>query len=281
MIRPGIPIREGQVARHYDELDPFYRSIWGENLHHGLWRTGMETPDQAIRNLTEEVAVRARIEPGSRVCDVGCGYGGTARHLTERFGCSVVGITLSAAQYRLACRTSGAVNDPRFLLADWLEVSLAPASFDAVIAVESFSHMEDKADGIRRAREVLRPGGHLVLAVWMAAPRPGGWQRRQLLEPICDEGRLPGIATEAEYRRWIRDAGMELLEIDDLSRRVRRTWSVCLRRMTALLVRDRAAWRYLRDSRNSERRFAWTVARMWLAYATGALRYALITSRAP
>src|SRR5205085_1479125 len=36
------------VARHYDELDHFYRNIWGEHVHHGLWRRGDESPEIAV-----------------------------------------------------------------------------------------------------------------------------------------------------------------------------------------------------------------------------------------
>jgi hypothetical protein len=35
------------VGGHYDELDAFYRYIWGEHLLHGLWTSGKETPEKA------------------------------------------------------------------------------------------------------------------------------------------------------------------------------------------------------------------------------------------
>ena len=43
MIVPRDPQSAAAVADHYDELDPFYREIWGEHVHHGYWATGRET----------------------------------------------------------------------------------------------------------------------------------------------------------------------------------------------------------------------------------------------
>ena len=44
MIASSQEIRPEAVASHYDELDRFYRDIWGEHVHHGLWLRGEETP---------------------------------------------------------------------------------------------------------------------------------------------------------------------------------------------------------------------------------------------
>src|SRR5215203_2887251 len=83
---PVIYPREAQtaadVAGHYDELDPFYREIWGDHVHHGYWVTGQETLQEAVEGLVDLVASRLALTPGERVCDVGCGYGATAELLT-------------------------------------------------------------------------------------------------------------------------------------------------------------------------------------------------------
>jgi tocopherol O-methyltransferase len=43
MIVPREPQTGEDVAGHYDELDHVYREVWGEHVHHGLWRTGRES----------------------------------------------------------------------------------------------------------------------------------------------------------------------------------------------------------------------------------------------
>lgn len=98
MIEPRAPQGRAAVAAHYDDLDRFYRDIWGEHVHHGLWATGRESSDEAVEALVALVAELAEIRPGHRVCDVGCGYGATSRMLAARYGATVTGLTLSEAQ---------------------------------------------------------------------------------------------------------------------------------------------------------------------------------------
>lgn len=215
---------------------------------------------------------------GERVCDIGCGYGGPARAFAHRHGARVVGITLSRRQAEHARRGDAPPHGPSFVVGDWLHNPFPDARFDVVVAIESASHMTDKARFLSECRRVLVPGGRVALAAWLAAEEPTAWQRRRLLEPICSEGRLPGLASASEYRTWMTDAGFEVMSFDDLGAEVRRTWTICVRRLARRLLRDAEARRYLLDSRRSERIFALTVGRIWLAYRVGALRYGVFTA---
>ncbi len=267
------------VASHYDELDPFYRALWGEHVHHGLWESGRESHVEAVENLAARVAARARIPSGGRVCDVGCGYGGTARFLATRSKAEVTGITISAKQYEEASRIGG--EGLSFILADWLENRLPDASFDAVIAIESTEHLPDVARGIREMGRVLVPGGRLVICAWMAGPSPSAWERKHLLEPICREGCLVGMGNEEDYRGWISGAGLRMESAEDLSKQVRRTWPLCIRRTVSSFFRDRETRRFLLDRGERNRVFALTLLRIWLAYLTGAMRYVVFTAVKP
>jgi tocopherol O-methyltransferase len=60
------------VANHYNELDVFYRELWGEHLHHGLWITGQESSQVAVRHLVDVVAKEAQIKAGDHVIDIDC-----------------------------------------------------------------------------------------------------------------------------------------------------------------------------------------------------------------
>jgi len=279
MITPNSPPAPDVVARHYDALDRFYRELWGEHVHHGLWTTGDESPAEAVVALARRVADRAGARPGARVCDVGCGYGATARLLAAEHGCDVTALTVSRAQYDHAVRADPFAHNPTYLLRDWLDNRLPSASFDAVVAIESTEHMADRRRCMTEMARVLRPGGRAVICAWLAAEQATPAQERLLLEPICREGRLAGLATESEYRLLLEEAGLAVDRGEDLSWRVARTWPTCIRRLAAGLVRDPSYRRFLLGASNADRVFALTLVRLWLAYRSGAMRYVLFVAR--
>jgi tocopherol O-methyltransferase len=270
--------RERDVAAHYDDLDEFYREFWGEHVHHGLWTSGRESPEEAVERLIEMVAREAAIGPGSRVCDVGCGYGATARYLASRFGAEVVGLTISPKQYSYAVqKTEG--DNPTYLLRNWEQNELLPDSLDAVVSIECLAHVEDKPRFFEEIHRVLKPGGVAVVLAWLSCENPGAMARRRLLQPICDEGRLAGMGDRGEYTAMIEAAGLHLLSFRDLSSQVARTWTICLCRVLAKLAVSRRHRRYLWERPSANWVFLVTLFRIRLAYATGAMRYGAFVMR--
>lgn len=281
MVQSKPLASENEVGAFYDELDRFFREIWGEHVHHGLWESGRETPEEAVINLIVRVAELARIEAGDTVCDIGSGYGGTARELAARYGAQVTGLTVSPVQYRHAKKLNDGSESPHYLLRNWYHNGFPDAAFDAVIAVESLAHMRDRETALAQAHRVLKPGGRLALCLWLANETPAPWQRRHLIEPICRGGRLGGLIGAGEYRRLLIEAGFELDAFDDVSRSVARTWSICIRRALAGIFSDPGYARYLLDRSKRNRRFFWSLFRMRLGYAVGAMRYGLVAAHRP
>lgn len=282
MITARTPFSTAAVAGHYDSLDAFYRRLWGEHVHHGLWTIGCETPEEAALALAERVVRALGLRPGARAVDVGCGYGGTGRLLAAR-GVRVTGVTISEAQasYARAQPSPEGSEAPTYLVRDWLENGLPDGHFDAALAIESTTHMPDRDRVFAEIARVLRPGGRLVLCVWMVREAPSAWETRHLLEPICREGRLAGMGSAAENRAWIENAGLHMEAFEDWSGRVARTWTVCLARAARLVLADPEARRFLRDAEASDRAFALTLGRIRAAYALGAMRYGLFVARKP
>jgi tocopherol O-methyltransferase len=248
-------------------------------VHHGYWATGREDAAEATVALIDLLADRLKLLPGLRVCDIGCGYGATARYLAERFALDVTGVTVSAAQAQIARSRDVAAGSVSIQLLDWLGNSFATASFDRAYAVESSEHMIDKQRFFNEAFRVLRPGGLLVVCAWLAADDPRPWEVRHLLEPICREGRLPGLGDEADYRGFAEQSGFAVLAVEDLSDRVRRTWGICIRRALGRLVRSARYWRFLLDGKAGNRIFAVTLFRIMIAYRTRSMRYCLLVCR--
>jgi tocopherol O-methyltransferase len=265
------------VAAHYDDLDDLYRSFWGTSLHHGYWITGKESTDEAVANLTRLIAQRGGMKPDEKICDLGCGYGAAAALWQREFEVDVTGITVSEKQFRYGI-SAIANSRVRLIHGDALNNGLPAASFDIVTAVESSEHMADKKNFFAEAHRLLRTGGRCIVAAWLTGDRPGVRETKYLLEPICREGRLPNMASAKEYREMLAAAGFQDIQYADLTAQVRKTWSLIARRIGARFLSDPAFRRLLADPQFTNRIFAKTVFRIWLAYRTGAMRFGLFAA---
>jgi SAM-dependent methyltransferase len=105
----------------------------------------------------------------ARALDVGCGEGVLTREL-RAVSQRVVGIDLDLPSIELARRQGG--EGIEYVLGDFLEHSLEPASFDLVASVATLHHV-DAETGLTRMAELVRPGGALVVVGLARSRRPG------------------------------------------------------------------------------------------------------------
>jgi tocopherol O-methyltransferase len=281
MIHPGKAQTAADVGGHYDELDRIYREIWGEHVHHGLWRSGQESPREATEALIALVAERLALEGGERLCDIGCGYGGTARFLAEHYRAEVTGLTISAAQAEYAATQTTSRGTVDIYTRDWLANDLPAARFDGAYAIESSEHMIDKLRFFSEANRVLRPGGRLVVCAWLAKSDPRPFEVDHLLEPICREGRLPGMGSREDYEAMAQATSFVPCGFEDVGRQVGRTWAICMRRVAARLVTDPGLRRMALSRATKNRSFLLSLPRLWFALRTGAMRYGVFAWQKP
>ncbi len=146
--------RAGHSARaHYDLGNDLFAAMLGPRLVYScaVWENAA-TLDQAQEAKLELICRKLDLRPGLTLLDIGCGWGALARYAAERFGCSVVGITLSPEQAALArdrCRGQPV----QILLQDYREVR---GRFDRVVSVGMFEHVGPK--NYRAFMRVLRRG---------------------------------------------------------------------------------------------------------------------------
>jgi SAM-dependent methyltransferase len=105
--------------------------------------------------------------PG-RLLDVGCGTGELAAYFAGR-GWRASGIEPSAGAVAAATARGIEMHHGTIDDAPW-----PAASFDAVTFNHALEHVPDPLDALRRARDLVRPGGLVLVSV----PNFGGWQRR-------------------------------------------------------------------------------------------------------
>lgn len=273
MLCSPFKVTADEVRDHYDELDEFYRSIWGRNLHHGLWSPGdSSSVEAATTRLLNLLLPALSLKPGIRLVDIGCGYGADAHRIAEQTGAWVSGITLSHAQEKNAREiippSRGAASIEQ---GDWLQNTYPAQSFDSALAIESLSHMQDKKRFFFELHRVLVPGGRAAIACWTIDPAPSAAEKL-LLRILCLSGALPSFGSICEYRKLAYRVGLSPLESRDLTTFVEPTWALIARKAIQSLTHPRFLAATLKLAlRRPLLSFAIPV--MILAFRTGALRY--------
>ena len=124
--------------QHYDLGNDFFQAMLDPWMQYScaVFQEGDDLAAAQQRKL-EIICERLQLEPGHRLLDIGCGWGGLARFAAEKYGCSVVGLTISREQYQFAQRWCRGL-EVQIQLRDYREID---GKFDRAVSVGMVEHV--------------------------------------------------------------------------------------------------------------------------------------------
>ncbi len=203
-----------------------------------LVRCYEEAPARVRQYLEEEIRfAQARVRPGDRVLELGCGYGRVLLRLAE-VAALAVGIDSAHASVRLARRRGQTFRNARFLTMDALALAFPDGCFDLVACVQNgiCAFGVDREALVREAARVLAPKGRLLFSTYAEVfwPHRLEWFERQAAAGLvgeidrdgtgdgviaCKDGFRVGLLRPAEGRALCGRLGLacSVLEVDGSS----------------------------------------------------------------
>lgn len=168
------------------------------------------------RDATRELAALVQLDASHQVLDVGCGIGGSARHLATEYGCRICGIDLTEEYCRVAAMLSdrcGLSAQTSFRAASALELPFADASFDIAWTEHVQMNIADKARFYGEILRVLKPGGKLLFHDVFQGP--GG--EPHIPVPWAGGASISHLGAPAEIARLLQSIGLRQLHWEDVS----------------------------------------------------------------
>jgi cyclopropane-fatty-acyl-phospholipid synthase len=248
------------ISHHYDVSNAFYRLVLGPSMTYScaVFHDPTDTLEAAQANKYELICRKLGLEPGMRLLDVGCGWGGMVMHAAEHHGVRAVGVTISRRQADLAEKRvaeAGLSKDVEIRLQDYREVTDGP--FDAISSIGMFEHVGEARLGeyFSRLRALLRPQGRLLNH---GISRPAGQRARLPARSFVNryvfpDGELHNVGRVVSI---VQDAGFEARHLETL----REHYALTLRQWVANLE---AHWDEAVDEVGQAR------ARVWRLYMAG------------
>ncbi|HJP31653.1 MAG TPA: cyclopropane-fatty-acyl-phospholipid synthase family protein [Candidatus Latescibacteria bacterium] len=189
------------VTHHYDVSNDFYK-LWLDDrmVYSCACFTEQDNDlDRAQLRKLDMLCRKLRLQPGQRLLDIGCGWGGLLRHAVEQYGVEGVGITLSAPQADEAnarFAAAGIADRCRAEILDYRD--LADEGFDAIVSVGMVEHVggEHLDEYFAAAYRLLRPEGVFLLhGIGDLAGRPERKVRGFVRTYVFPDSDLPPITT--------------------------------------------------------------------------------------
>lgn len=184
------------IKKHYELGNDLYESFLDASMQYscGYWQNSTDL-DHAQINKMELICEKLDISPGMKILDIGCGWGGLARYIAERYDVKVYGINICEKQLVYAkdlCKELPIT----FLSIDYRDLVNLRTKFDRVISVGMFEHLGPKnyTSFMSVVYQVLKPDGLFLLHTIGSQKSTNMCGSLWLNKYIFSHGVLPSLA---------------------------------------------------------------------------------------
>lgn len=208
----------------------FHKIIYGEHIHIGIYQTGDESIPEANLRTLETISTLLNLDISSMVLDIGSGYGGAARYLTQQVNCHVDCLNLSKVQNEInrelnkQRRLDGFI---RVLDGNFQEIPTAKNTYDRVLSQDALLYSSDRLQVLQEVSRVLKKGGQFLLTDVMLSDNCPAEVHKQTLEIVG----LESLASVKTYRAIAKDTGFDEIQVIEMPEQVNQQYQKTLNSM--------------------------------------------------
>jgi cyclopropane-fatty-acyl-phospholipid synthase len=209
------------IHAHYDLGNAFYE-LWLDgtmNYSSGIFETPETSMCEAQHAKVRRALRMAGVQPGSRVLEIGCGWGALAEMAVTEFDASLVGVTLSTEQLAWAnerMARTGAAHKADLRLQDYRDIGQTSddAAFDAICSIEMVEAVgrEYWPTYFQTVARLLKPGGRACVQSIVIADEL--FERYVSSTDFIQQYIFPGgcLPCPREFRAQAHAAGLEVID---------------------------------------------------------------------
>jgi sarcosine/dimethylglycine N-methyltransferase len=214
----SIPVETARSYYNSADADHFYATIWGgEDIHIGLYEKKEDSIFEASHRTVQKIASLLTLNEGTKVLDMGAGYGGPARYLAKTYNCHVDCLNISDVQNqrtRQLNQEQGLTDKIRIIEENFEATSLENQQYDVVWSQDSILHSGNRRQVLKEVYRILKKGGNFIFT----DPMQSDDCPNEVLQPVLDRLFLDSMGSLSFYTQTANELGFEQIQFIEMTK---------------------------------------------------------------
>lgn len=158
---------KSNIKHHYDIGNDFYLRFLKDDLSAyscGFWFSSTDTLNTSQYNKANTIIKKLDATKGSRILDIGCGWGKIAQYISTKTGCKIIGVTISDEQ-SLYAKSNYDPEQVHIMNIDYRKIYETFGTFERIYSIGMFEHIryENYTTFFNMIKKCLKPNGRMIL----------------------------------------------------------------------------------------------------------------------